>query len=85
MLRARLLVGLLAAGALIAVPAAAKEGVHAILLKPLPLDAVAGERIRVDWRLIDDKGRPFGASGIYLRADILFQFDPPLAARGRCR
>jgi hypothetical protein len=58
---------LLATAALIALPAAAKEGVRAKLDKPVRLDTAHGKTIRVLWRLIDDEGRPFGAGGIYLR------------------
>lgn len=61
------LVGLLAAGALLAMPAAAKEGVRAKLDAPVRLDTAPGKRIKVLWRLVDAEGRPFGAGGIYLR------------------
>jgi len=53
--------------ALITVPAAAKEGVRATLEQPVRLGAQAGQTIRVAWRLLDENGRRFGASGIYLR------------------
>jgi hypothetical protein len=53
---------------LVAVPAAAKEGVKATLKTPVPLDAKAGERIELAWTLAAEDGRgPFGASGIYVR------------------
>ena len=58
---------LIAAVALLAMPAAAKEGVRAKLDEPIRLDAAPGKRIKVAWRLVDEEGRPFGASGIYLR------------------
>src|SRR5687768_4961682 len=62
------LAGLVAAGAvLIAIPASAKEGVRAKLDAPVRLDTTPGKRITVKWRLVDARGRPFGASGIYLR------------------
>ncbi len=64
---ARPIVALLAAGALLAVPASAKEGVHAELVRPFDVDAAPGTRLTVHWRLVDEKGRPFGAGGIYLR------------------
>jgi hypothetical protein len=63
----RLLGVLVAATALLAVPAAAKEGVRAKLVEPIRLDAAAGETLTVKWRLVDRDGRPFGAGGIYLR------------------
>lgn len=54
---------------LVAAPAAhGKDGVHATLERPEQLrHAAAGERIALAWRLSDASGRPFGASGIYLR------------------
>ena len=58
---------LIAAAALLAIPAAAKEGVRAELVEPVRLGTPAGETIKVAWKLIDEQGRPFGASGIYLR------------------
>ena len=67
MRRVGLLTALALVGALAAVPAPAKEGVRATLDKPVRLDARAGEVVRVAWHLSDGQGRPFGASGIYLR------------------
>jgi hypothetical protein len=67
MRRTRLLGGAIAVAALLALPAAAKEGVRAKLDQPVTLDAAPGKTLRVAWHLIDDRGRPFGASGIYLR------------------
>jgi hypothetical protein len=58
---------LIALTAMLAVPAAAKEGVRATLDEPVKLDARPGTTITVSWRLVDEKGQPFGASGIYLR------------------
>jgi hypothetical protein len=53
---------------LVAVPAAAKEGVKATLTTPVPLDAKDGERIKIAWTLsAEDGSEPFGASGIYVR------------------
>jgi len=63
----RLLVGVIAAGAMLAAPAAAKQGVRAKLDGPVHLGTAPGKTIRVAWRLVDENGRPFGASGIYLR------------------
>ena len=57
-----------AAAALLAVPAKAKDGVRAKLDRPVSLGpAAAGETRTVKWRLVDEDGEPFGASGIYLR------------------
>jgi hypothetical protein len=67
MRRANLLAGIVAVCALLAVPAAGKEGVRATLDHPIRLDGAAGKAIRVAWHLVDAKRRPFGASGIYLR------------------
>jgi hypothetical protein len=58
---------LIAATALFALPAAAKEGVRATLDKPVRLGTAPGRTITVAWHLVDRAGRPFGASGIYLR------------------
>src|SRR5439155_12323554 len=64
---ARLLAGLIAAAAVLALPAAAKEGVRARLDAHVRLDTAPGKTMRVAWHLFDEKGRPFGAGGIYLR------------------
>jgi hypothetical protein len=60
-----------AATALVAaLPAAGKEGVEATLLTRIPLDAPAGTRLEVAWRLsYRDHGRrrPFGAGGVFVR------------------
>ena len=58
---------LIAAAAVLAIPAAAKDGVRAVLDEPVRLGAPPGTTIKVAWRLVDEKGRAFGASGIYLR------------------
>jgi hypothetical protein len=53
-----------------ALPAAGKEGVEATLLTRIPLDAPAGTRLEVAWRLdyLDHgRRRPFGASGVFVR------------------
>jgi hypothetical protein len=63
----RLLVGLVIASASLAMPATAKEGVRAKLDEPFRLDAAPGKTVRVAWRLVDEEGSSFGASGIYLR------------------
>jgi hypothetical protein len=67
MRRTSVLVGTIAVATSLAVPAAAKEGVRAKLDKPVRLDAAPGKTLHIAWHLIDAKGRPFGASGIYLR------------------
>ena len=58
---------LVAAAALLAMPATAKEGVRAELDEPVRLGTPPGKTIKVAWHLVDDEGRAFGASGIYLR------------------
>ena len=58
---------LIAAAALLAIPAAAKDGVRAELDEPVRLGTPPGETIKVAWQLVDQEGRAFGASGIYLR------------------
>jgi hypothetical protein len=87
MRRRPLLVVLVALGSLIAMPAAAKEGVHAKLISPARLDAPAGQRVSVVWRLVDAQGRSFGASGIYLRVSRCARppVDVPAVARGAGR
>jgi hypothetical protein len=56
---------------IVAVPAGAKDGVKATLTTTIPLDAAAGTRVRVAWRLfsVDERGkkRPFGAGGVFVR------------------
>jgi hypothetical protein len=54
--------------ALLAPPAApAKEGVRATLIGAVAVDARPGERITMAWKLEDARGRPFGASGLFVR------------------
>jgi hypothetical protein len=62
-----LLAGLIAAGALLAMPAAAKEGVRAHLDNQVRLNTAPGKTFRVAWHLVDEDGRRFGAGGIYVR------------------
>jgi hypothetical protein len=53
-----------------ALPAAGKEGVEATLLTRIPLDAPAGTRLHVAWRLTyldHGRRRGFGASGVFVR------------------
>ena len=53
-----------------ALPAAGKEGVRATLLTHIPLDAPAGTRLDVAWRLAyldHGRQRPFGAGGVFVR------------------
>lgn len=64
---ALLLLSLIAAAALFAVPAAAKNGVRAKLDGQVRLGTAPGKTIKVTWHLVDHKERPFGAGGIYLR------------------
>ena len=58
---------LICAFALAALPASAKDGVRAKLEGSVRLGTAAGTTIPVTWRLVDARGNPFGASGIYLR------------------
>ena len=54
-----------AAAALLAVSAEAKDGVRAKLDRPV---ALSGETtVTVRWRLVDERGDEFKAGGIYLR------------------
>lgn len=64
---ARLITLVIAAVALLALPASAKEGVRAKLEGTVRLGAAPGKTMNVAWRLVDADGRAFGASGIYLR------------------
>jgi hypothetical protein len=64
---ARALVVAVALGVLLAIPAAAKQGVRAKLDRPVRLATAPGKTLSVAWHLVDGRGRPFGASGIYLR------------------
>ena len=55
-----------------ALPAAGKEGVKATLLTRVPLDAPAGTRLDVAWRLAyldHGRQRPFGAGGVFVRLE----------------
>ena len=72
---------------LLLTPALAKEGVHAELERPVRLGAPAGSTVTVAFRLIDDEGRPFGASGIYLRVSRCGRgpLKVPATSRGRGR
>jgi hypothetical protein len=60
----------LAAALSAAVPAAAKDGVHATLTTKVPLGAAPRTKLRVGWRLAyveHGKPHPFGASGVFVR------------------
>ena len=49
-------------------PAAAKEGIHATVLKSIPACAGEGSHHEVSWTLSDkDDGRPFNASKVFIR------------------
>jgi hypothetical protein len=76
---------LVVAGALLAMPAAAKEGVRARLDEPVRLGAAPGKTIRVAWKLVDDEARSFGASGIYLRVSRCGRSPLRIAATSRGR
>jgi hypothetical protein len=56
-----------AVAALAAGSAGAKEGVEATLLTTVPKDAAPGSTIRIEWRLAELGGRPFGAGGVFVR------------------
>ena len=80
---ARRLAVLIVFGALIVVPAPAKEGIRAKLDHPVRLHAAAGTIVRVAWHLVDENGRPFAASGIYLRVSRCGRGPLRLAATNR--
>lgn len=67
MRRARFITIVICAVLLLAWPASAKDGVRAKLEGSVRLGATPGKTIAITWRLVDAHGRPFGASGIYLR------------------
>jgi hypothetical protein len=53
-----------------ALPAAAKDGVHATLTTNVPLDARPGTKLTIGWRLAyaeDGERHLFGASGVFVR------------------
>jgi len=53
-----------------ATPTAAKEGVVARVLTPIPRNAPAGTKLTVVWTLSsveDGRRRPFGAGGVFIR------------------
>jgi hypothetical protein len=60
-----------AAVLVVALPAAAKEGVKATLTTKIPLDAAAGTHLKVSWTLTypaeNGKRKPFGANGVFVR------------------
>jgi hypothetical protein len=58
---------LIAAAALVATQAAAKDGVRAKLDGPVRLGTAPGKTVTVAWHLVDQEGGSFSASGIYLR------------------
>jgi hypothetical protein len=67
---ALVLLGAAAAALVPALPAAGKEGVRATLLTHIPLDAPAGTRLEVAWRLTyldHGRRRRFGAGGVFVR------------------
>jgi hypothetical protein len=58
---------LTATGALLAVPAAAKEGMVAKLDAPVRLGKAPGETLRVKWHIVHAQASTASASSIYLR------------------
>ena len=83
MRRASFLTGLIVTGALLAVPAGAKEGVRAKLDNAVRLGTPAGKTVRVAWHLVDADGGHFGAGGIYLRVSRCGH--PPVKVRAISR
>jgi hypothetical protein len=67
MRRVAAVVSALGLAVLAAASAGAKEGVEATLLTPIPKDATPGSTVRVEFRLADLNGRPFGAGGLFVR------------------
>jgi hypothetical protein len=63
----------MAAAAITAAPALAKEEVQARLTSSVPIEASPGQKITISWRLesVDDEGRhrPFGASGVFVQLE----------------
>jgi hypothetical protein len=68
-----------AAGALLAVPAEAKDGVRAKLDRPVVLSGAT--TVTVKWRLFDEHGREFKAGGIYLRVSRCGRAPEVIAAK----
>ena len=67
-MRLALALALVITGVAVLAPlAAAKGDVRAVAVGPVRLATPLGEKLRVTWDLVDADGRPFGASGIYLR------------------
>ena len=68
--RALVLLVLLAGLAVVAAPSAAKEGVEARIVTPIPREAAPGTKVTVVWTLTTlDQGRriPFGAGDVFIR------------------
>lgn len=62
-----LLTVLLILGFVLDSPSAAKEGIRARLLSPIPTDVPAGAKLDVAWTLRTVDGGPLGASGFFVR------------------
>jgi hypothetical protein len=69
--------------ALTATAVRAKEGVVAVADRPIDLAAAPGTRVHFAWHLVDGDGRPFGASGIYLRVSRCGRKPLLITARNR--
>lgn len=54
--------------ALAAFPAAAKEGIHAIVHTSIQTDATEGSQLEIRWTLADEEsGEPFNACNVFVR------------------
>jgi hypothetical protein len=71
--------------ALTATAVRAKEGVVAVADRPIDIAAAPGTSLHVAWHLVDGDGRPFGASGVYLRVSRCGRKPLLIAARNRGR
>jgi hypothetical protein len=63
----RVIVVVFVAALFVAPAAQAKEGVHATLTTPIPLDAAPGTKLHVGWKLANRDGTPFGGGDVFVR------------------
>jgi hypothetical protein len=63
----RVIVVVFVAALFVAPAAQAKEGVHATLTTPIPLDAAPGTKLHVGWSLANRDGTPFGGGDVFVR------------------
>lgn len=67
-LRPVYIISMLIFSAVAVFPVAAKEGIHATVLKGIPACAGEGRHYEVSWTLSDkDDGRPFNANRVFIR------------------